>query len=211
MTNRSRGSSRKLSGVGNRPQLMIFSEGKKTESLYLTNWYRLYRDRVILSLAPHAHTTPFELAQAARDKRAADLKDAKRGRGRAYSQYWCVFDVDEHPKISEAFDLARANNINIALSSPCLELWFVLHFENRTAFLDRKEAQKLSRALLGCEKVLTQAALDLLVQNYETAKKRAQDLERKHIGDDSPQPWNPHSDTWKLIDSIRSPESIRSY
>lgn len=184
---------------------MVFSEGLKTESIYLTNWHRLYRDQVILSLAPHKYTTPLQIAQSARDQRAADMRGAKRGQGKEFSQYWCIFDVDEHPKIPEALELARANNINVALSSPCIELWFVLHFDNQTAFLDRKEAQRLSKTLLGCEKVLTQAALDLLVQNYEIAKMHARGLENKHLGDKSTQPWNPHSDIWKLIDSIRTP------
>lgn len=210
MTRRSGSRSQNSSTPGTRPQLMVFSEGMKTESIYLTNWYRLYRDQVILVLAPHKHTTPLQLTQAARDQRAADMKEAKRGRGPAFNQYWCVFDVDEHPKIPEALDLARANNIHVALSSPCLELWFVLHFANQTAFLDRKEAQRISKTLLGCEKVLTQAALDLLVENYETAKTNAQSLEQKHIGDNSPAPWNPHSDVWKLIDSICNHKSISS-
>jgi hypothetical protein len=148
------------------------------------------------------------LAQAARDQRAADIKEAKRGRGRAFNQYWCVFDVDEHPKIPDALDLASANNINVALSSPCIELWFVLHFADQTAFLDRNEAQRLSRTLIGCEKVLTQAALDLLVEKYESAKTRAQSLKQKHIGDNSPTPWNPYSDVWELIDSIRNPQPV---
>jgi hypothetical protein len=44
---------------------MVFSEGKKTESIYVTNWHRLYRDRAIVSIATHEHTTPFELAESA--------------------------------------------------------------------------------------------------------------------------------------------------
>jgi hypothetical protein len=204
MTSRSRNSSRRPSNQANRLQLRVFCEGEKTESVYLTNWHRLYRDRVIVSVAIHEHTTPFELAESAAAQRRIDLREASRGRGAAFNQYWCVFDVDEHPKVTEALDLARANNINVALSSPCLELWFLIHFENQTAYLDRKEAQRRSKVALGCGKALTPAALDLLVANYGIAKSRAQALEAKHMGDETSLPWNPYSDIWKLIDVINA-------
>jgi hypothetical protein len=204
MTARSRAGSRRSAHQANRLQLRVFSEGKKTESIYLTNWYRLYRDQVIVSIAPHEHTTPFELAESAAAQRRSDLRDASRGRGAAFDQSWCIFDVDDHPKVPEALDLASANNVNVALSSPCLELWFLIHFDNQTAYMDRREAQKRSKEILGCGKVLTQTALDLLVAKYGTAKSRARVLEEKHIGDGTSQPWNPHSEVWRLVDVIRN-------
>src|ERR1700678_901397 len=115
-----------------------------------------------------------------------------------------MFDIDEHPKIPEALELARANDVNVALSSPCLELWFIIHFENRTAHIDRKEAQRRSREILSCDKVLSPVALERLVAEYDQAKKRAQALEMKHDGDGSPKPWNPYADVWKLVDIINS-------
>jgi hypothetical protein len=159
---------------------------------------------VIISHAPHEHTTPFELAKSAASERKRDIREEKRGRGEAFHQYWCIFDVDEHPKIPEALELARMNDINIALSSPCLELWFLIHFGNQTAYIDRREAQRRSKAILGCDKILSQQALDLLVVNYDAAKLRAQELETKHIGDGSSRPWNPYSEIWKLVDVIKA-------
>jgi hypothetical protein len=183
--------------------LRVFSEGLKTESIYLTNWYRLHRDRVIITIAPHEHTTPFQLAESAVAERRRDFKEASRGRGSAYDQYWCIFDVDEHPKVPEALELACANNINVALSSPCIELWFLIHFDKQTAYLGRREAQKRSKEILGCDKTLTRQALDRLVENYNAAKSHARALTEKHTGDGSPRPWNPASDIWKLVDEIR--------
>jgi hypothetical protein len=89
----------------NRIQLRVFAEGKKTESLYLNNWHRLYREKVIISVAPHECTTPFELTEVAGSQRRNDLRQAKRGRGTAFDEYWCMFDVDEHPKIPDALQL----------------------------------------------------------------------------------------------------------
>lgn len=203
MTPRSRNSARRASVEMRRLQLRVFSEGLKTESIYLTNWYRLHRDRVIVTIAPHEHTTPYQLAESAVAERSRDLKEASRGRGSAYNQYWCIFDVDEHPKVPEALELARVNNINVALSSPCIELWFLIHFEKQTAYIDRREAQRKSKEILGCDKTLTQSALDRLVEAYNEAKSHALILDRKHSGDGSARPWNPHSDVWALVDEIR--------
>lgn len=128
------------------------------------------------------------------------LRNASTGSG--FDQYWCIFDVDDHPKLSEALNMAQANNIQIALSSPCLELWFLLHFGDQTAYIERHPAQKRSEQHLKCSKDLTQAALDLLAENFTVAKSRAQALAMKHDADGSWQPWNPHSEVWKLVDVI---------
>jgi len=181
---------------------MIFPEGKQTEPIYLTHWYRRHREHVIVKLAPHRHTTPLELVQAAVNQRTSDTREAKRGRGDAFDEYWCVFDVDAHPKIRDALELAAAKGICIALSAPCIELWLLIHFESQTAYLSREEAQRRSREHLSCEKKLTPAALDILVRNYSEARKRARELDRKHEGDGSPAPCNPSSGVWRLVDAI---------
>jgi hypothetical protein len=202
---RARGRSRSVSALASRIQLRIFAEGKQTECLYLNNWHRIYRERVIVSIAPHEYTSPFELVGLAVSQRQTDFREARRGRGRAFDEYWCMFDVDEHPKIPDALQLAASNDINVALSSPCLELWFLIHFVNHTAYIDRREAQRQSKAVLGCDKVLDQSALDRLVENYELARSRALELTKKHFGDGSAKPWNPDSGVWKLVGQIREP------
>lgn len=188
------------SPLADRIQLKIHAEGEKTESQYLTHWNRLYRENAIISVATHEHSTPFELVRSAAAQRRQDLRNAKTGSG--FDEYWCIFDVDEHPKLSEALDMAQANHIKIALSSPCLELWFLLHFENQTAYIERHSAQRRSEQILRCKKDLTQEALGLLVEKYSIAKPRAEALAVKHAADGSERPWNPYSDVWKLVDTI---------
>lgn len=41
---------------------------------------------------------------------------------------FCVFDVDTHPSLHKALDKAKGNGLVVALSSPCFELWYLLHF-----------------------------------------------------------------------------------
>jgi hypothetical protein len=183
---------------------MVFAEGAETEPVYFTNWYRLHRDRVIVKVAPHrGTTTPMELVKRAISQRDQDIRDARRGLGDAYNEYWCVFDVDVHPRLREALELAVSEDIKIALSNPCIELWLILHFENQTAHLERDDAQREAQKLLCCGKTPTPSALKLLVKKYNDAKGRARELDRKHEEDASPPNSNPSSGVWRLVDAIR--------
>jgi hypothetical protein len=85
-----------------------------------------------------------------------------------------------------------------------LELWFILHFEDRTAAMDRHTAQRRSAELLDCEKILTAAATEILYDRHDEARHRAQYLDVKHEGDGSAPRSNPSSDVWRLIDRVRS-------
>jgi hypothetical protein len=200
---------RKASSNAKRRQLIIFAEGKKTEPVYFTNWYRLYRERVIVKVAPHqGTTTPIELVQRAIKQRAEDLRDAKRGLGDAYDEYWSVFDVDTHPRLEEALELAISGGILVALSNPCIELWIIIHFHDQTAYLDTADAVEMAEGLLGGGKTPTPAALEQLVQRYGAAKQRACQLDKKHEQEGSPPNSNPSSGVWRLVDAIRGPEVL---
>jgi hypothetical protein len=107
------------------------------------------------------------------------------------------------PSVPDAIGKAEANGINLAVSNPCIELWFILHFEDQTTYLARHEAQSRSSEVLGCGKNLTRKAMDRLFAEYETARNRAHALEAKHQGDGSPARSNPSSSVRALIDSIR--------
>lgn len=180
----------------------MFAEGERTEDGYLVHWRRAYRDTVLVTIGDF-HGAPLSLVDRAVDAKRAEARDAARGRGRAHDEVWCIFDRDEHPNIPEALDKAAANGVGVVLSNPCIELWFVLHFADQTAHLERGDAQRLSRELLQCDKVLTGAALAALADQYGDAKQRAQLLDQKHVDDGSPRYSNPSSNMWELVDRIR--------
>jgi hypothetical protein len=111
-----------------------------------------------------------------------------------------MFDRDEHPNFAKAIDLADRHGINLAISNPCLELWFILHFEDQAAYIERQAAQRRAEELLGCSKVLSESALNTLADAYDEARRRAIKLDDKHAGDRSPPRSNPSSEVWRLID-----------
>jgi hypothetical protein len=189
--------------------ILVFTEGSKTEPMYLTHWRRLHCDRVSVVFDTF-HAAPLQLVERAAARRAGELGKARHGRAGAgaHDEYWCVFDVDEHPNIGAALDLAAARGIRVAVTNPCFEMWFLLHFQDRCAAIDRGDAQRRSSDLLGCGKVPTPAALADLTGRYEEARRRARALDSKHALDGSPPRSNPSSGIWRLIDRIREPDRI---
>lgn len=113
-----------------------------------------------------------------------------------------MFDIDEHPNVDTAIDLAHRNDVRIAVSNPCLELWFLLHFGDQTAWIHRHEAQRRAAHCLGCGKSLSAAALDELHDRYDEARLRARQLDVKHRHDGSDPRANPSSEIWRLVDTI---------
>ncbi len=99
---------------------------------------------------------------------------------------------------------ARQERINLAVSNPCIGLWFVWHFQNQAAYIERGDAQRLSRKQLGCDKTLTSSALDLLAEpgRYDAARGRALRMDAKHDGDGSPVGSNPSSGVHTLVERI---------
>ncbi len=185
-----------------RRELLLFVEGARTETDYFKHWYRLHRERVIVAIADF-HGGPVQLVDRAIAAKKEQLYEARHGRGRPYDEIWCAFDVDDHPNRHDAIERAARGGINVAVSNPCLELWFILHYEDQTAYIDPKTAQRRAEELLHCSKVLTDPALDALTSRHDEAVTRAVRLDEKHLKDGSPPRSNPSSDAWRLVDRIR--------
>lgn len=192
---------RSVTNVALRREILVFSEGERTEEDYLLFWSRRHRD--VLVHLDDFRGPPRQLIDRAVSTKKRSEKEARRGRGRAYDEVWCIFDVDDHPDIHEVRTIARDHGVQLAITNPCLELWFVLHFEPRTAYTDRKAAQRASLVLLGCGKALTDQALARLEARHSIARTHAKTLDEKHSGDGSPAGSNPSSGVWALVDQIR--------
>jgi len=133
----------------------------------------------------------------------AEAREEKQHRGRAFDEIWCVFDHDNHPDLNAALGLARNAGIKVAFSNPCIELWFILHFQDQRAWISGPDARRLSRTLLGCSKVLDGQALETLVTRYGDAAERAKALLGMHRANGSPDNENPSSGVWELVESIK--------
>jgi hypothetical protein len=182
---------------------LVFVEGLRTEEDYLVHWHRAHRRHVNVTIHPF-RAGPRQLIERAVQEKRRGEREQRRGRGRAYDEVWCCFDVDEHPHLHEVEQIAQANGIALAVSNPCIELWFLLHYESQTAYVDRWDAQRRASDHLGCGKALTPTALTELETRLSIATERAQALDVKHAGDGSPAGHNPSSSVWRLVGSISS-------
>jgi hypothetical protein len=196
---------RKVSDAAKRRSILVFTEGKRTGPIYFTHWSRAHRDKVIVAIDGF-HGAPLSLVEQAAARRTADLRTARRGQGDAYSEYWCVFDVDEHPNVPRALELAASSGVSVCVTNPCIELWFLLHFQDQNAAIDRHAVQRKAEEYLKFGKVPTSAMLGTLISKYEDARDRARALDRKHELDGSSPRSNPSSEAWRLIEKIRQPD-----
>lgn len=181
----------------------VFVEGARTEPQYLTYWWRLHRDRVALAIDDF-HGGPAQLVERAIAFRKTELAAERKGQGARVDEVWCVFDIDEHLDVGRAVAAAIQGGINVAVSNPCIEVWFVWHYQDQSAHIHRHDAQRASRTLIQCEKTLTTHALDGLRGRYDDARARALAMEIEHARNRLAMDSNPSSSMWKLVDAIRS-------
>lgn len=96
--------------------------------------------------------------------------------------------------------MARSNEIHLAVSNPCFELWALLHFESHTAFLNTRSAQK--RLRLHLPRYHKALPFKRLHPNYAKAVQRAEELERRRKDADDPG-GNPSTGVNRLTERIR--------
>ena len=181
--------------------LRVLSEGELTEPSYFSEWARRHRDTVRLKLEDGG-MTPDALVRTAKQY----LKNRRPRRADPdFDEIWCVFDTDQHPNLAQAINEAGQSGIEVAVSNPCFELWFVLHVQDQTGHIDRHDVQRLSNELRLSEgKKIRDTARNTLVEAFETAKQRAQALDERHAGNGSPPRENPSTDVWRLVDRLRN-------
>jgi hypothetical protein len=179
----------------------VYAEGISTEPEYIDAIRRTPEVAAVVSIAisiEHAGASPMTLVEAAcADKRRDSLE---------VDFYWCVFDVESpqpHPNLDRARQMARDNDINLAVSNPCFELWLVLHHQDQTAYLTTSAAVALRARLDGSEgKHLDQ---EFYVARRAAAARRAATLRRKHHDDATEFPHdNPSSSFDLFIASVLS-------
>ena len=180
--------------------LLIVCEGGVTEPRYFTD-LRI-SERALLDLDIVTAGVPKSVVERAVELRRDGQNDARRSKDRflRYDEVWCVFDVDEHPRVAEAKQQAGDNGLEVAISNPCFELWALLHFQDRAANINRHRVQHLCRNHMpGYEKELNYAQLET---RYEDTARRAWRLDHIHELDGRPGS-NPSTGVHRLVAVIK--------
>jgi len=184
-----------------RPVVLVVCEGIITEPQYISGFGRAHRNgRVRVEVAPE-HGVPRTVVEAARNrKRAAEVTAEKHEDDNlAYDSVWCVFDIDQHPNVSDAKQMALANGIKLAISNPCFELWLLLHFRDPPGSEDRHTIQaRLSEYITDYNKHVD---VEVFLPYYPEAAKRAASLDRLARQVNLPDR-NPTTGVYKLLEEI---------
>jgi hypothetical protein len=192
---------------------LIVTEGEVTEKMYFESVRSKLRLKAATVHVVHPGCTDARgLVEA-----AILLKDEphqRRVRGElgnreveGFDHVWVVFDADiphRQGQLTPALQVARANGIKVALSTPSVELWLLLHFRDRPGpFLDSHAAeQAVAEALVDTYDKSEETFLRLwprLNRQIVRAVQRAGQIRQYHQASGAPFPPNPSTDADLLV------------
>lgn len=173
----------------------IFNDLKKNHAIAASS----------LIIAKHKHTDPCGVLQ--------DLQNHK-----GYEEFdhqWIVIDRDEErtnigghtlENFKQAIRTAESKGIKVAYSNPCFEIWYLLHFEDPRAYIDREKLEKqLERDYQYTKKELFTLVLN---QNLQTTAinnaKKLLSFWKNTQGGISPATDNPSTTVHELIKLLNS-------
>ncbi len=195
--------------------LHIFCEGEKTEPNYIKSYVGKTHpeNRLLVKVQKCSKNTPVQLVREAVNLK--NHKDTPDG-----DHFWVVYDRESTSQYKDslhrdAFEHARREDINIAISNVCFEIWLLLHFTDSTApYGDytnlmknsplKKELKKLG---LGDYQKSNSRLYNLISDRVQDARKRAITMNRNTLNssDESkgkPYRLNPYTLVHELLDGI---------
>lgn len=120
--------------------------------------------------------------------------------GDHYQQAWCVLDVDDFAHLDEALRLAETENVEVALSNPCFELWLLLHFRDHQAAITGYQQAKSH--LVRHHPNYSKAAREFAFAHYRGRWQYAVERARKLAKQGEEAKVNPSSGMWRLVRKI---------
>ena len=201
--NRKRRPARRVPFKESKPVILIVTEGEVTEPEYLNGFARASKNSRVRIKVVGAAGVPKTIVESAKELKRGAEEEARGAKddNLRYDKVWCVFDFDEHPNIPDAKQMARDNDIELAMSNPCFELWLWLHFADQPGMRDRHRLQSMMKQhILNYDKHVDYSNY---AAGYEAAYGRASRLDEdaKAANEEGR---NPTTGVWRLTESIRS-------
>jgi hypothetical protein len=193
MKNRYRFPTRVIGRRAPRLAILIVCEGEKTEPNYFRSLAEALRLGPLVDVQVEGEgcgSAPISVVDHAIEARDERKQANKKGFASvAFEEVWCVMDVEApkpHQSLDQAYGKARANKIMVALSNPCFEYWYILHFERTSkTFHENKEVRRhLGKYITKYEKG-NKGNFELVRRFTKTAVEHAKAVIReKHYGED---------------------------
>jgi hypothetical protein len=183
--------------------ILVVTEGAVTEPEYLNGFVGANRNPRVRVEVVGGAGVPRTIVESARElkKDAEDRARAERDDNLRYEEVWCVFDIDQHLNVPNAKEMARDNDIHLAVSNPCFELWLLLHFADQPGIRHRWELCKMmERHIPNYDKHVD---YHYYSNGYDSAARRARRLDDDAEADGDAGR-NPTTGMWRLTESIRA-------
>lgn len=187
------------------PYIYIISEGTKTETNYITGLTDCINERYkdlssgerIVVKGTGRNTR--SLLNYARTQVSIDHPRAE--------VVWLMYDKDDFPY--DDFDNTQysaesrkdSREYRVAWSNECIELWFLLHFQELTVNVGRAAYQEKLKELCNYQKNLTNL-YEILKDNTELAIKRAK-KQYEEYGDKPPSQRCPATRVYELVEELQ--------
>ncbi len=201
--NRQRRTARREPFVDSKPIILVVTEGEATEPEYLDGFARAFHNPRVRVQVVGGAGVPKTIVETAKELKRGAERQAEREHddNLSYDEVWCVFDVDQHPHIPDAQQMARDNGILLAISNPCIELWLWLHFSEQPGIQHRNDLQKMMKQHVpGYDK---HVEFKDYASGYDDAVRRARRLDAAAESDGEPGR-NPTTGVWRLTETIRT-------
>ena len=189
-------------------RFLIVCEGEKTEPNYF-NGFRV--PQLAVDAVGTGYNTLSLVDEAIRLKSEKEAEARQRGIS-PYDQIWCVFDRDSFPpdSFNSAIRKAEAAGFQVAYTNEAFELWYLLHFDDHRAALQRGQYAVMLKNRLGHEYRKNSQAMyaELLKQQVE-AIHRAESLRAEYGTGHNPQQDDPCTTVHLLVKALRENSSPR--
>ncbi|SKA13219.1 RloB-like protein [Trichlorobacter thiogenes] len=186
-------------------EIYVLCEGKVTEPDYIEKFSKKHINKLVKVFPIKGVGVPLTVVEeAVALKRKLLIKARKKGDSyrRAFC-VWSVMDIDDHPNIPAAINLALNNKIHICISNPCFEIWPFLHLKDHDAYIHRDDLhRRLNKEMPQYHHEDNPTVdYDLIADNYEIAKCRAIRINKRRHEEDNDR-GNPTTDVYNLLDCI---------
>lgn len=192
-----------------RDRVLIVCEGEQTEPIYFRHLIGKLRisSAKVLVIGKECGSAPKSIVEYAVEK-------IRKEQDNAFDQVWCIFDVEIPPHISldEAYNnivsYTPPENTNTilksAISNPCFEYWYILHFEKTSqTFASKKQLMNVLKKHIPSYDKANKKIPEWLYPKLEAAIQHAKEVIReKHCGDDL-RDCNPSTHVHKLAEYLQ--------
>jgi hypothetical protein len=136
--------------------ILIACEGKYTEPEYFKAIRQDLRSVMVkIIVLPHDGTDPLSVVNKVLEEKQDRKHD---GNWLDKDSAWAVFDGDEHIQRDsnnwhQAIQKAKKENIQLAITNPSIELWYLIHFQDNSASISQDKArERLNKYIPNYEK-----------------------------------------------------------